>query len=53
VVPHSGGTVALRISSKVLNGLSARIDSISLVSSGDPIQANFAQSKATSFWPAS
>jgi hypothetical protein len=36
-----------------LKGVSARMDSISLVSSGEPIQANFAQSNLTSFLPPS
>jgi hypothetical protein len=49
VVPHLGGADAWRISSRVLKGVSERMESISLVSSGVPIQANFAQSNLASF----
>ena len=53
VAPHFGGSLALRISSTVLYGASARTKSSSLERVGLPIQLNLDQSNCASLRPMS
>jgi hypothetical protein len=53
VVPHLAGSLALRRSSKDLYGASARMVIWDSLLTGEPIQANFAQSYLTSGRPTS